>query len=535
MGKFGRVMTLDLSRYGPKFDLADLIDSGVTGDDLIAVIEECMRMGPPEISPDHAQELKKKEKARKLNGAGKRAAAGGNVAPMPAPKPKTKPEPVDLPLEYSEDELAEKFTGKYKRTMVYCGDMKRWLSWTGHVWKEDNSGLAVDLARKVCREVANEAANNLTLGSKAKTIAGTISSRRVFNSVAEIAKCDRRHVVKREQFDADPWVLNTPQGILDLRTGDLRPAKRTEWCMKSAVCAPDPEMEKPNFDKYIEAATRGDKTLQGYLQRVAGYCLTGSTLEQKFFFLYGVGGSGKGTYANLLNWMLADYGRQAQMDTFVEQKFTKHASEIAFFQGARIVVASETSTGQRWNESRIKTMTGGDPLTANFMYNDPFTFIPTFKLIFLGNHRPRLVNVDHSIKRRLYMIPFDHKVPEKEIIFDLDIKLQKEAPAIMQWALEGCLEWQQTGLNPPDAVLGATADYFEAEDKIGTFLDECCHEEQSMTVGSTELYSAFTVWADGQGEYVEKRTVFFDMLRARGYAPTKRGGRSIVDGLGLKA
>ena len=281
---------------------------------------------------------------------------------------------------------------------------------------------------------------------------------------------------------------------------------------------------------FLEDATAGDPELIDYLQRIMGYALTGSIAEQKFFFLYGQGGNGKGVFLNLLHWIMGDYARAAKMETFTEQKFRGHSSEIAYFQGARLVTAQETDSGNKWDESRIKSMTGGDPLTANHMRENPFTFYPVFKLIFAGNHKPQLRHVDDAIKRRLYMIPFDFSVPEEAIDKHLDKKLQAEAAGIMAWAIEGCLKWQRDGLRAPDRVKAITTEYFATEDKIGSFIEECCDLGAYQT-STTAIYAILQLWAKESGEQGASRKIFNEMIATKGFASEKRGGRMVIEGL----
>lgn len=519
---------IDTTGLPPGFDIADLIESGVTGQALIDWCKARVRPGPPSLTTG---EMITSGKA-KAAAADKPAPIAtprsprSNVVPLPDPVPVVA---LEIPPEFSEDSLAEEFTRQYKSTLAYCAAWSKWLHWDDSRWCEDDTALAVDLSRRVCREASLLALDRPDLGAKAKTIANSISSRRCFAAVEGIARSDRRHVVRLAQFDADPWVLNTPGGILDLKTGDMRAARRSDWCLKQTRASLGGTC--PTWIRFLQDSTGGDGELIGYLQRIAGYCLTGSIAEQKFCFIYGTGGNGKGTFLRMLMWLLNDYGRQANMDTFTEQKFSKHASEIAFFQGARLVVAEETNQGQRWNEARIKSMTGGDPITANFMHMNPFTFFPTFKLLFSGNHKPHLKNVDLAIKRRLYLIPFDNSIPIERQDPDLDDKLHAEASGILSWALEGCIDWQKNKLKPPAKVIALTNEYFEAEDRIQTFLDECCEMSAGYKVNTSKLYERFTRWADGQGEYAGGRKGFLDMLAVKGMRSVKAGGEQMIHGV----
>ena len=519
---------IDTTGLPPGFDIADLVESGITGQKLIDWCKERVRPGPPSLTQEEMQPVKavKPTAARPKSVGVSRPPPATNVVPLPAPEPEPM---VDIPPEFSQDSLAEEFTRQNKDTLAYCGLLGKWLHWENNLWVVDDTALAVDLARRVCREAAIMALDRADLGSKANSIANSISSRNCFAAVEGIARSDRRHVVRPSQFDAEPWHLNTPGGIVDLHTGRIRQAKRGDWCTKQTKVAPGGEC--PIWLRFLQDCTAGDADMQAYLQQIAGYCLTGSISEQKFFFIYGVGGNGKGTYLNMLMWILDAYARMANMDTFTEQKFTKHASEIAFFQGSRLVVASETNAGQRWNESRIKSMTGGDPITANHMHHDPFTFFPTFKLLFTGNHKPHLKHVDAAIKRRMYLIPFEHQVPDESIDLQLADKLQAEGGGILQWAIEGCLDWQKHGLSPPAKVIATTASYFEEEDRIASFFEECCDLGNSYQCATADLYARFSTWADDMGEFVGSRKTFLDMLAVKGYKSVRVGGEQTLYGI----
>ena len=216
---------------------------------------------------------------------------------------------------------------------------------------------------------------------------------------------------------------------------------------------------------------------RGFLARVAGYGLSGSTREHALFFLYGTGANGKGTFLNTLTAILGDYARVAGMETFTESHSDRHPTELAMLRGARIVTAQETEEGRRWAESRIKALTGGDPITARFMRQDFFTYTPQFKLLIAGNHKPGLRNIDEAIRRRFHLLPFTIRIPPECRDAKLFERLKAEWPAILAWAIRGCLAWQADGLRPPAAVIDATAEYFDDEDGFGRWLAECCVRE----------------------------------------------------------
>jgi putative DNA primase/helicase len=222
----------------------------------------------------------------------------------------------------------------------------------------------------------------------------------------------------------------------------------------------------------LNDATNGDAELIRYLQQIAGYVLTGATSEHVLFFIYGLGGNGKTVFLNTLTAILSEYAQTAAMDTFTASKYDRHPTDLAMLKGARLVTASETEEGRKWAEAKIKQMTGGDPITARFMRRDYFTYQPEFKLVIIGNHKPCLDNVDDAMRRRLNIIPFTNKPSTPDP--DLESKLREEWPAILRWMIEGCLDWQQNGFLRPNVVSDATSSYFEDQDLLGQWLNECC-------------------------------------------------------------
>lgn len=231
---------------------------------------------------------------------------------------------------------------------------------------------------------------------------------------------------------------------MDLRTGEIRPAQKADYITKVTACVPDFEMEMPVFKKFFTETTQGDSELQRYLQRISGYGLSGSTREQKLFFGYGPGGNGKSVLVNTIGAIAGDYHVAAAMDTFVEHHGDHHPCDVAMLSGARLVTASETHKGRRWNETLINRLTGGDPVTARWMRRDFFTYVPQFTLIFIGNFAPELDSVTEAAQRRFRIIPFTFQ--PKEVDEKLFERLRPEWPAILAWMITGARDWYQHGL-----------------------------------------------------------------------------------------
>ena len=253
-----------------------------------------------------------------------------------------------------------------------------------------------------------------------------------------------------------------------------------------------------------------------------GYCLTGSNREHALFFLYGTGGNGKGVFLNTIYGILGDYSAIAAVETFTASKFDRHPTELAMLRGARVVIAQETEQNHRWAESRIKALTGGDPITARFMRQDFFTFHPVFKLVIAGNHKPSLRSVDEAVRRRFNIVPFLLNLCEDKRDRDLSSKLKGEWPGILAWMIKGCLDWQQIGLAPPKAVVDATEEYLESEDSIGKFLEERCSTADANAIVLVEdLYKSWSEWCEMNGEYKGSTKRFSQSLQARRFERCK--------------
>jgi putative DNA primase/helicase len=240
------------------------------------------------------------------------------------------------------------------------------------------------------------------------------------------------------------------------------------------------------------------------------------------FFGFGTGANGKSVLINTISGILGDYHRTAAIETFTASKVDRHPTDLAGLRGARLVTAIETEEGRRWDEAKIKTLTGGDRIAARFMRQDFFEYVPAFKLVIAGNHKPSLRSVDESIRRRFNLLPFTVTIPPEERDRDLPEKLKAEWPGILRWMIQGCLEWQRLGLAPPQAVRDATAAYLEAEDAVGAWIEECCRCCPQAWASRSTLFADWSRWATGAGEYVGSQRRFVQALETRGFVPERR-------------
>ncbi len=425
----------------------------------------------------------------------------------------------------TEDALALAFTRRYHRDWRYVAAWGRWLVWDGQRWRNEDTLAATDLIRSVCRQTA--------LRADDRKVAAKLASSGTVGGVERLARADRRHAATTDEWDADPWLLNTPGGVVDLKTGRTRANDRADRMTKITTATPGGECLQ--WTAFLSNVTGGDADLQAYLQRMVGYCLTGVTSAHALFFLYGTGANGKSVFANVVSTILGDYATTASMDTFVETRGDRHPTDLAGLRGARFVTAIETEQGRRLNESKVKAITGGDKISARFMRQDFFEFFPQFKPVIVGNHKPAIRNIDEAMKRRMHMIPFTVTIPPERRDGRLTEKLLAERDGILAWAVAGCLAWQREGLNPPACVQDATQEYFESEDALGRWLDERCVRTANAKSLTSELFTDWKQWAEASGEFIGSQRRFSDLLITRGLEKWRNSmGVRGFQGVGLK-
>jgi P4 family phage/plasmid primase-like protien len=421
----------------------------------------------------------------------------------------------EIPL-YSDQDLAERVVARLRDRVRFVPQEQKFMVWNDGRWRRDAELLAEDLVKRELRQIASVVAVQGATPKERREAEGkatSIVSAGKLSAVMALVKSDRAIAVSVDTLDHDDWILNTPGGMVDLKSGKLLPADPDALCTKSTAVPPDFNADCPRWHRFLDEATGGNADVKAYLQRLAGYALTGSTREQHLTFIHGPGGSGKSTFLNTIAQLMRDYWQNASMDTFTASYGEKHSTDIAMLAGARLVTASETQAGRRWDETKVKSLTGGDPVTARFMRSDNFVFIPQFKLIFIGNHKPQIRDVEEGMRRRIQIVEFNVKpeVVDKE----LNAKLREEWPAILAWMVEGCLEWQQVGLNPPAVVKAASEEYFSDEDAVGRWLTERTEVDTSATVTTQALFESWREWANANGEYVGSQKRLASALIAR--------------------
>ena len=407
----------------------------------------------------------------------------------------------------TEDSAAVQFIELHGDDLRYCHSTGAWFRWSGLTWSKDQTGVAFQWARELARQLSEDMGQADRYKIAKTTFAG---------GVERFSKFDPAVAVTMDYWDADPWLLGTPAGTVDLRTGLIRPSNRNDGITKTTSVGPSGD-GCPRWHMFLEQATANDLELMRFLQQWCGYCLTGITREHALVFMHGPGGNGKGVFLNIVTSIAKAYAATAAMDTFTASQSDKHPTDVAMLRGARIVTASETEEGRAWAEARIKQMTGGDRISARFMRQDFFEFTPQFKLTIIGNHKPVLKNVDDAARRRFLIVPFENKPPHPDR--ELEQKLMAEAGGILQWMIEGCLDWQANGLVKPARVLAATEEYFSDQDLFAHWLAEACdcdpgNNDKSETSG--DLFKSWKEFAVMAGNSPGTQQSFKDQMTRHG-------------------
>jgi putative DNA primase/helicase len=336
-----------------------------------------------------------------------------------------------------------------------------------------------------------------------------------------------------DNLDADPWLLNVQNGTLDLRTGKLRKHRREDLMTKLAPVAYEAQAAAPTWEVFLHRIFGGDADLIRFVQKAVGYSLTGSTQEQCLFILYGTGANGKSTFLNVVSTMLGKYASHTPTETLLVNRSDGVRNDLARLQGARFVTAVEAEGGRRLAEAQVKQLTGGDKVTARYLYQEHFEFYPTFKIWLAVNHKPTIQGTDHAIWRRIRLIPFTVTIPEPERDKRLMEKLLAELPGILRWAVKGGLAWQQEGLEPPLAVKEATGRYRAEMDTVAQFILERCITGPDEQVSTGDLYAEYAGWCAQVGEQALSPKAFAGVLREQGFTPSRTKKERLWRGLAL--
>jgi len=416
---------------------------------------------------------------------------------------------------------SERLVDAYGHKLRYCHDWHTWLVYDGKRWRRDDTGAATECAKSVAKSIVHEAmAANGDLHTKLLRWSAASQSKERVAAMLTLAQSHPLISVLSTQLDADPHVLNTQSGTVDLRTGQLRRHNQRDMITRitDAGYVADADLADTagagDWRRFLAAITNNDTDLEGYLRRAAGYSVTGTTEEEVLFFALGAARTGKTTFLQTIEDVLADYAGTADFEAFLKKQTGSDARpEIAKLQGRRFVKSSEVSKGRTFAEELIKTLTGGDKISARALHENPVEWKPQFHLWFAANDRPKIRHDDSGAWRRLRVLPFMHQMadpddpnaaPEQKADKGLKDRLRTQsAEAVLAWLVRGCLEWREHGLGRVEAVTGATDDYRSAMDPLTGWMDEHCVRDDADAechAATDDLYSDYVAWCSDNGE-----------------------------------
>jgi putative DNA primase/helicase len=390
---------------------------------------------------------------------------------------------------------AEMFAARHAANLRFDHAAQIWRRWTGHHWTVDRDGAVRRLAKETLRARLDAAATLTQDTERKEEIRWSLQSesRRGLDAMLALAQSERPLAVTGDDWDRQPMLLGVQNGVIDLETGALRDGHPDDGITRVAPIACDPTATCPRWDRFIAEIFAQHPDLPFYIQRVIGYVLTGLTVEQAILILFGGGANGKSTLVETL--LKHVFGADlAWTMPFPSASWTDTLGDYqkAMLAGRRLIAASEVAKQGRLNEQLIKSLTGGDVVSARHPYGRPFTFVPVGKIFLLVNERPQVRDESHGMWRRIKLVPF---LETFTIDTTLSATLAAEAPGILNWAIRGCLDWQREGLCEPDVVKAATAEYRDEQDQVATFLDTRCVCLEGVSVRAGALYDAYKQWA----------------------------------------
>jgi putative DNA primase/helicase len=428
---------------------------------------------------------------------------------------------VDNGFPHTETGNAERFVSEHGNDFRYVHDLKQWYQWDGKRWARDAEGEVHRRFKETAQNMLKAAAeikDDRQRQENAKWALKCQSEHTRRASVA-LAAMEKSVSALRGQFDQDKYLLNVANGTLDLRTFTLRPHSREDMLTKIIPVPYNPEAKCPRWLQFLDEIFPGQPETIDFLQRSLGYTLTGSIDKQCLWLLIGVGKNGKSVFLCVIHHVMGDYAVSTSFNTFTVQNGRTSAINprdgLASLEGARFVRASESDEGKQVSESLLKALTGGEQVRTARMYADDYVYDPTFKIWLSTNHEPAIKGTDDAIWRRIHRVNFEVIIPEDKRDFQLTDKLISEAEGILAWAVEGLKKYRKDGLCVPERVKKATQEYRTSQDIVARFLAECTVADDTSKTGAKELFGAFRMWADFNGEGRMSSTAFGKEVKKR--------------------
>jgi putative DNA primase/helicase len=462
-----------------------------------------------------------------------RLAAGAPAWQKPEP---LRAKPTENGISNTDVGNGRRLARTYGDDFRHCFVWRKDLIWDGKRWSAAATGQLEVWAKEVVRALYAQAARERDEERRTALAKHATKSEHIqrLHAMIALARSEPRIPILPSDLDRDPWSLNCGNGTVDLRTGTLREHRREDFLTKLAPVLYDPQATAPVWEAFLRRIFAGNEVLIGYVQRFFGYCLTGKVSEHVLVILWGSGANGKSTLLNTILYVLGqDYAIKAGRDLFMAKKQDGHPAQIARLFGKRLVACVESQEDGRLDEALVKELTGGDPIAARRMREDPWQFDPTHKAVLVTNFKPRLRPTDEAMWRRVRLVPFTVTLPEHEQDKDLPEKLKAEASGILAWLMRGCLEWQQSGLGTPEEVTRATNEYRNEQDLIGSFLAEMCQQGPDYRVRASALHAAHVQWCKRSGEEHVNQRVFGATMTERNFERCMSNGTWYL-GVGLR-
>lgn len=411
---------------------------------------------------------------------------------------------------------ADRFVDLYGGVVRWCPARKSWLLWNGERWAWDERGELVKLAHKTARSIYRDAENEPGPDKQKQIAKFALASQNEARINAMMNQSKPYLAVGMDELDTDRWVLNFQNGTMDLKSGKLKAHDPADLITRILPVGYDPNASAPRFERFLKETLVDDAVIR-FVKRYSGYTATGITRERMLAILYGSGKNGKTTLVELLQDALGDYATNTDVETLLIKKNQTVGNDVAALKGARFVSASEVEHNRRLAESKVKQLTGRDTVTARFLFGEFFDFIPEFKLWLSTNNKPVILGTDDAIWDRLRLIPFNVRFDGPSAEANLPEQLRAELPGVLAWIVEGCLEWQEHGLQEPEQVTEATKQYREEMDTLAAFIEERCVIREDAIAPATPLYKQYRMWCDDAGEKPETQKMFGMRLRDRGF------------------
>ena len=393
-------------------------------------------------------------------------------------------------------------------------------------WRRDDQMRRYDDARSIALAAsirAQRRSEKKALGS-AKTV----------GAIVTLAASDPSIALAADAWDADPFTLNTPGGVVDLKTGVKRDRTGTDYLTQCTrvECAPEPAC--PTWQRFLQEVFLGETEVIEFMQRWVGYTLTGDRREQMLAFCHGAGANGKSTLWDTVGHAVGSYALKLPAQVLMQSPLQSHPTELAQLHRVRLALSSELEEGHYWAESRIKELTGDGVLRARYMRQDFFEFPMTQKHVILGNFKPRLKGGDYALARRFLLVPFRAKFMGAKRDDTLMDRLRAEAPAILTWAVQGAVKWRAEGLAIPSSIAAASAEYMRDNDDLSLWLDERCCLVESARSKAADLYKDYAAWLRVRGQQAPSQKRWADRMAVQdGVTKLKSCGVMVYRGIGL--